>query len=296
MYLWNFIYAGIVLLLEPAGFTIGSGITLSKLFVMPITNGHQFVYNMGGWFIVPLFMVECLNVLLRKCMGFMKDSHQKKIFVFIIYFLLGIMGIWLASSGRNTGWWLVLVRMLYFLPFYGLGIFYKRILEKFDRASNLLYFSVIFILELAIIICQFGHRPSYSQAWCNDFNDGLILPFVVGTLGIAFWLRVAKLLEPVIGRSRINLIADNSYSIMINQFMGFMAVKAVYALIHNFTSCFADFDLQRYKTDIWYFYLPREISQTKIIYLVSGICFPIALRYIIRHIKNLFTKKGLLQK
>lgn len=43
---------------------------------------------------------------------------------------------------------------------------------------------------------------------------------IVAYLGIAFWLRIGD-------NKYINLIADNTYSIMMNQFLGFMIVKTI---------------------------------------------------------------------
>ncbi|MDE5893345.1 MAG: hypothetical protein K2H45_10540 [Acetatifactor sp.] len=76
VYLWNFFYAGVVLLSRHAGFMIGEEVSIKTLFIMPLTNGHQFLYNMGGWFVVPLFMVECLNVLLRRGLHFINNKTQ----------------------------------------------------------------------------------------------------------------------------------------------------------------------------------------------------------------------------
>lgn len=288
VYLWNFFYAGVVSLSKFVEFTIGGELSINTLFIMPITNGHQFLYNMGGWFVVPLFMPECSNVILRRCLKFLKNKTQKEILFFVVYCLLGTIGTYIAFQGFNTGLWLVVVRMLYFLPFYGLGVFYRTILERFDRCSSFIYFCCVFICEL-IIICIYKKTPAYTPSWCNNFVDGPILPFIVGFLAVAFWLRVSKILEPVVGRSKvINLIADNSYSIMIHQFIGFMLIKSFLGVIHLFTSYFSDFDMQRYKTDIWYYYLPWGISQTKIIYLAAGICLPIAIQLIINKIGSTF--------
>lgn len=51
LYAWNVIYAVMVCFLARFGFTIGGEVSLSKLLIEPITSGHQFAYNMGGWFL-----------------------------------------------------------------------------------------------------------------------------------------------------------------------------------------------------------------------------------------------------
>ena len=54
---------------------------------------------------------------------------------FLISIALGILGNLLACMGYLQNWWLVLVRMLYFVPFYELGILYKNRLEKYDKKN-----------------------------------------------------------------------------------------------------------------------------------------------------------------
>lgn len=284
LFVWNLFYGIFVLVLSEFGFSIGYKISLrtalSLLLLAPITNGHQFLYNMGGWFVIPLFMVETVNPIIRKIFH-INSARLKELFLFFLYLLIGVIGVFLASKGYNKGWWLVAVRMMYLMPFYGLGVFYRSYLEKKDTLPNFAYFSLIFILEL-IIIFRYEKTPAYTPSWCNNFNDGPILPFVVGFLGIAFWLRVSRVLENSLGRGKIvNLIADNTYSIMINQFLGFMIVKTVFAVLYKYLSIFSDFSMQDYKSNLWYFYLPKGIYQFNIVYLVAGLMIPVAIQLVI---------------
>ena len=278
IYLWNFFYALLVTVSSNKGFEIGVGVTLEKLFLLPITSGHQFVYNLGGWFVVPLFMVEVFSLIIRRLFSFICNRSIKELCLFTLQVLLGITGIYLASIGYNTGGWLVLARMLYFLPFYSLGTFYKICLEKYDRADNFTYFAVILLLQLIILlICH--DAPEYTPSWCNNFDDGPILPIIEGFLGIFLWLRIAKILEPEVIKSKaVNLIADNTFSIMINQFLGFMLLKAVFGVMSRFSSSFMDFDWARYKTDINYYFKPTDMEQFMIFYLIAGIAVPIVLQ------------------
>jgi len=286
LYLWNFVYAVIVYFLSLNGFTIGvdeKNIFL-KLFILPITDGHQFEFNMGGWFVIPLFILQVVNVLFRK----QKLLHKNETFYFFIYLFLGIIGVYLASKGYNKGLWLVLVRTLYFFPFYGLGIYYKRVLEKHDKTSNIKYFTILFSIALVIILI-YGKMPTYTPSWCNNFVDGPILPFCVGFLGIAFWFRISKIVEPLIGRSKIiNLIGNNTYSIMINHFLGFWLINLILGIINKTTSLCEKFDWNLFKTDVFYFYIPNNIYQFRIIYLVAGIVFSIAIQYLINYAKKIF--------
>ena len=117
------------------------------------------------------------------------------------------------------------------------------------------------------------------MAW-SDYAEFDAWPFVVGALGIAFWLRIARILNPVIGRSRtVNLIADNTFSIMVNHFLGFMLVKGIFAFVFEHTiNWFADFDWNAYHTNLWYYYLPKGLIQTRLIYIVVAIALAIAIQ------------------
>jgi hypothetical protein len=166
---------------------------------------------------------------------------------------------------------------------------YKNKLEAYDRKiPSLPYFATIFFIRL-LIIYHYGNVLVYTPSWFENFKEGPIMPIVIGCLGIALWMRIANILSPVIGRSKwVNLIADNSYSIMMNQFLGFMIVKTIYAFISKFYSGFENFDWISYKTEIFWYYIPKGIKHTLIIYLVAGIVIPIFIQKTINRIKSVF--------
>lgn len=285
LYIFNFLYAILVIILEKFGFTIGIGGNLiEKLTILPITNGHQFLYNMGGWFVIPLFTILVFNVCMKKLYSRFK---MKNMYLYIFYIVLGIFGVYLASKGYNKGLYLVLVRSLYLLQFFAVGLLYKEYLEKYDKLNNLLYFMIVFSVALLLIFI-YGKTPTYIPSWSNNYNNGPIMPLIVGLLGISFWLRVSKILVPIIGKSKIvNTIADSSYYIMIHQFIGFMMVKTVFYILYLITPRFNNFNINSFKTDIWYLYLPKDISQFEILYLIAGLLIPIIIKKLIEKSKFL---------
>lgn len=283
MYLWNFAYAIFVSILRLIGFRVGDPVNIYSLFIAPLNNGHQFGYNLGSWFIAPLFTVEVFNILFRKALSFLKGK-AKEITVFCIYFGLGVLGILLANNGWLRTTKLFVVRALFFLPFFGLGGLYKVVLEKHDKLPSRWYFPLVLLGQLILIlIC--GRIPTYSPSWCNDFIDGPFIPFLTGYLGIFFWLRIATILEPIIGRNKcVNLIADNTYSIMVNQYVGFLVVKTGYLLLH-LAGCLPDFQISEYLHNLWYFYLPGGYEQFNMLYLAAGILVPIGIQLLINKAK-----------
>lgn len=58
-------------------------------------------------------------------------------------------------------------------------------------------FKVLYALAMLMIVLS----------WCNNLTEGPIIPILSGIVGIAFWMRIAEVLTPVIGKSRyINAI------------------------------------------------------------------------------------------
>ena len=161
-------------------------------------------------------------------------------------------------------------------------MFHKNILEKHEKKiPSFWYFSFIFLAKL-IIVSVYGYMPVYVPSWCKNFTEGPLLPIIVGYLGIAFWMRIATILSPMIGKSKwINLIADNTYSIMMNQFLGFMIIKSVYYLFSRIFTSFTDFDYGSFKTDIWWYYVPKGINHLMIIYVIAGMIMVVICNYIV---------------
>lgn len=288
LYLWHICYGLLVLFSRNFGFTIGENMSLYHTFVTPLYDGHSYAYNLGSWYIVPLFMIQVFNVLIRKVLRCVK-IHVNEYIMSGLYLLAGMGGVVLSIKGYNVEWWLMLTRFLLILPFYGFGILYKNKLEKIDRLNNIAYFGVIFMIQL-IVITMYGYTPAYSISQCLYFDNIVIMPFLVGILGIAFWLRVSKILEPILSNSKtVLLIADNTFSIMVNHFLGFMAVKMLFGVISKCTHFCSDFNMLEYKTNMSYFYFPRGNDHWKIVYLVAGIVLPILIQLAINKVKQKYS-------
>lgn len=282
--LWNLAYAFFIMFLKTKGFSIGSELSLYTFFVSPWNDGHQFKFTMAGWYIAPLFMIQAFHVLFRKCAGRMGVGPWG---TSVFYLLLGMGGVTLASWGVNTGFWLTLARFLYLLPFYGFGMLYKEKLERHDRLPGAIYFAILFAVQLTVVTF-YGHTIGYSPSWCNNFNNGPVTPYLVGILGIAFWLRVCRILAPAASKSRLlSAIGKNTFTIMLNHFLGFFLVNSVFALLHRELGMCQDFDFAKYQSDIWFLYLPGGLKQWRIVYLAAGIGVSLGLAYLLKGIKCL---------
>ncbi len=290
LYIYNLVYGLIVQLLHLFGFQMGGGFTLYNLLVAPLNDGHQFILNLGGWFVIPLFMVQVCTVLFRKFLRFC-FKRTPEWFCALICIVLGIIGNQLAILGHNQGWELMLVRMLHLLPYFGIGVFYKHILEPVARKiPNWIVFATVLAVKL-IIVLNLGRMPDYTASWCSDFIEGPVMPLITVTVGIIFYMRVAVILEPIASKSRmVNLIADSTYSIMMNHLLGILMVKSLFACISKFTPLFADFDWLSFKTDIWWYYVPFGISYMLILYVIGGLAFPVLVQKLITYVSKHISK------
>lgn len=288
MYLYNFFYAFAILVSRRFGFIIGEEVTWRSLLIEPWTFGHQYMYNLGGWFVAPLFMVYVCNLLVRKILGKFGDDRL----VFVLYQLLGMYGIWLTLQQFNhSGYGLAICRFLIFLPLYGLGTLYRNYLEKYDTLNNYLYFGVLIMIQILMNTAHGYVRP-YYYSWCDNF-DNVFCPYIVGYVGVFFLLRFCKWLSPIIpSKGIMSQIGDCSYSVMMNHFLGFMVVKSIFAVLFKVSSgvWFGDFNMDLYKADVWYFYLPKGLDQWGIVYIAAGVGVAILIQKLLNLAKTKIKK------
>lgn len=177
--------------------------------------------------------------------------------------------------------------MTYFLPFFAFGMVYKYWLENIVKKIQTRFIVLItFSIQLVISFVCNGRMPSYSAAFCNDFVDGPLLPLIIGINGIILWLRLSELIVKCVDMKFIRMIADNTCSIMTHHIMGFMLVKFLFAFLNaNFGLC-VDFDWEAFKSNIWYYYMPKENSYFGLVYVITGVSFSLMMQQIINVLKN----------
>ena len=293
LYAWNLFYALVTIIITAAGFHLGSAeVNLYQIFIAPWFNGQQFVLNLGGWFVPPLFLSQGVITLIRFLL-IKRDGFAKDLFVLFLCFLIGCYGVYLSNNGFVTqnNWRLLATRTMYFLPFYSLGYFYHIYLKKYmSKISNELMLGCIFGTSYLLILLHNGVFW-FTLSSSNFRGTNPIIVYVEGIIGIAFWVRISKILEPALGKKKtVLMIADNSYSIMINQFAGFMLVKGFFAFLHQYFGLISIFDMNEFHTNIWYYYFPRALKQSALIYIAAGITVSVYMQKCVTYIKNSFHK------
>lgn len=267
LYIWNFIYGLLACYLNNYhNFNLGGDFSFYNLFYAPIVDGHQFIYNMGSWFLIPLFGVQIIGFFILKPFKVTKNkTTNTALYGFcLLSILLGMAAIQFAPENageRNlilTG-----VRIFYFLPFYALGILYRQKLEKYDTLNSVFYFSVIIAATILIRI-RFP-RCDIIPAWFEYVNAPAVIIYAIGFLAVFFWLRIAKILAPLLKNSRSpSYLSTHTFDIMLHHFVGFMLVKAALSPLGTFNTT-------AFKNNIWYYHFPYSENLITPIYLVITI-------------------------
>ena len=273
-FIWNLFYGLLVCLLRACGFYIGNEPSLWTLFVEPFLSGHQFLYNAPAWFVPALFLAEAANLIVRRILSLMRIRNEW--IIGGLYLCLGLAVVWLSQNGYVYDWYRIPGRIMYMLPCYQMGRLYRTKLEAGDRLPGWLYFGVLLVVQLTLAACCNG--LAVSAAWCNGFLNGPLVPYLTAATGIAFWLRIARILTPALGKSRFWLyFGSHTFSVMMHQIPAFLAVKGGFALTAALAAGFSDFDWEAFFTDVYYVYLPGGLDQFRMLYVVAGIALPLLL-------------------
>lgn len=287
-FVWNLLYGILAHVLHRAGFTIGQELSLYTLFVAPFDGGHQFMYHFSSWFVPVLFLLEVLNVCGRKVLSLLHLENEWLILTGCL--VAGMITVWLAQGGHVWGSYRNPARLMFMMPGFQFGRIYRDKLEHRDTLPNNVYFLIVMGIQLLIAI-PCGGRLAFGAVWVSSFANGPVVPYLTVITGIAFWLRVAKLLQniPYISEKLV-YIGRNTYGIMMHHIIAFFLVKSVFYFIHILTPLCAEFDTQLFFSDINFVFLPGGVEADKWLYLMAGIVIPLIItggqQTVVRAIKS----------
>ena len=309
-FIWNVVYGVIAWALRTFwGFGMGEGISLKALFLDPFLNGYQFIYNYAAWFVPVLFLVEVMNLCMRIVLKKLRLGNEWLILIGSL--AVGMAVVQLAIGGHVWGLYKAPGRILFLYPCFQMGQFYKKKLESRDTLGNAAYFAIVLGIQVLLHLCCNG--LAYSSVWCTGFANGPVIPYVTAVSGIAFWLRVAKILAPLVGAGRCDTtvgrnpegenagsvqpadrndtmaaqnyadgffgyLGRNTYAVMMHHVMAFMLVKMVLAGIAAHTGYLTDFDFVRFYGDIDYYYIAKGSEAFHMVYLAAGVLLPLLLQ------------------
>lgn len=287
-YWWNLIYALVFLAITSTGLLIWSySVNVETFFVQPWITGEQYAFNLAAWFILSLFLVQVGFVLIRK--GFTKLKVENDFVIFGFFMCLGLVGVYLFGLGYNSSFYLVLNRTLFGLPFVQLGYLYKTRLEKYDKPSII---SIVLLLVVQFGLLYFNNFDLSFDMLYGDFRGMIIQPFLSSFTGIWLYLQVSMFLAKYLSSKRLSsrllkFMGDNSWSIMIHQFLGFWMLSTVFLFVG-----LDGFNVVAYQHDIYYRYLVGGNALSAMLYVLVGLVFPLIISYGVLKFRRRLKVKG----
>jgi len=270
LYIWNFIYGFLCVILNNYfGFQIGENFNLYNLLYAPLVDGHQFIYNMASWFIVPLFFLQIISFIVLKPLHNKISLKTLSIICFIT--TLTISSIVIPSTIQQNNQrdiHLFFSRIIYFFPSFSFGFLYRHCLKKYDTLNTPTYLFII--LLITSILCHLYPYYNHIPAWLNDIYEPMLVLYAICFLAILFWLRISKILSSLVkSSSTLTYISNHTFDIMMHHFIGFMIIKALLSPFGN------NFNSFQFKHNIWYHYFP--INETLIAWIYIFITIVIVL-------------------
>jgi len=289
LYVWNLIYGvGAAFLRRFGGFEIGQPLSAYTLLLAPIVDGEHFVWNLGAWFIFPLFLTQVIYSLMRRAAKLWKD---KEAITFILCLIPGCIAVELCHANMQSMLPLFLMRTLILLPGYAGGQLYRRCLERRDTMKTVPYLTIIVIARA--LLCVRYENLAYILSDCSYFVCGAFGVYFGGALAIAFYLRIARLIAPWMKKSRLALYASrHTFDIMMHHFMGFFALNCVFLALNALGVAAADFSVKSMRTIEDYNYAPYGRSEWNVLYLIAGLLLPLCVAWATDKIKEQIKKRA----
>lgn len=289
LYIWNAVYGvGAALLRRFGGFEIGQELSLYTLTLAPLADGEHFVWNLGSWFVFPLFLAQVIYSLVRRLA--VRCWRDNEWITFLACLVPGVIAVEICHADRQALLPLFMLRTLILLPGYAGGQLYRRRLERLDRLPTAPY--LLGLLAARALLCVRYENLAYLLSKGTYFVCDAFGVYAGAAIAIAFCLRVARLLAPCVQKSRVALYAArHTFDIMMHHFMGFFALNSVFLVINALGLGAADFSVKTFRTVSDYNYAPGGRTEFNVLYLLAGIFFSLAVAQATDRIKAVCAKR-----
>lgn len=263
----------------------GEKVSFYTLFIQPFINNDQFIFNFPSWFVPVLFVTYITYLLLHKYVAKFKINDYILLIPLLIANMIAVQNQDIAKL-QSIG--TLILKVLFFLPFFHLGYLYKTSLQKHDeKIKNAIYLPILIIINIILVLIF--KELGYDMHEFSGFKaNAIYLPILTSITGILFWLRISKILVKYIGENKlINYISNNTFSIMSHHILYLFIFNFILYLI-NLKYNVPYFDIEAFKNGWMYIYkVPGLDILLQLFYVFIGIGGPILAKYIFDKIKNI---------
>lgn len=281
----NSCYGIINTILRNAGIiNYGRDISLYTLFIQPFINNSQFVFNFPSWFIPAFFITYIVYLLIHKLTSKIKLNE----YILLLILMAGNMiAVYNQEIAKSEDIRCLLLRILFFLPFFQMGYLYKTTWQKYEETVKTWIVILIVIIINIFLISTFKNIGYDLHEFSGFIQNACYLPILTFITGTLFWLRISKILEKWIGNNKlVNYISNNTFSIMSHHLFYIFILNFVLYLINV-----PYFDLSNFHNGwIYRYQIPNWEIPLQIFYVILGVFGPIGVKYIFDKLKLLYKK------
>lgn len=255
-----------------------SGKLFLQLFTNAFTSGEMASIAAPMWFVPLLFTVQIIYAVVKKTLyNYWNDKKA-----LILFALLHIFVVWYVTGSGIAPYKYLPFKVLFFLVFLEMGIFFRDVLEeKLKKVNPLLLMTFLLLVNMTRIIIL----PSESDIAFRDLSTltGFTSPYPVTPLissivGILFWLEIVELIGPPLYENRIiNYISKNTFFIMGFHIIFFNLLNCVLFSVNKIIAL-PDFDVSTFQRSNWYRW--EYVLQFRLAYFLAGLFGSLALRQI----------------
>ncbi len=249
-----------------------------------ITTGTPNSLATPMWFVITLFATLMIYALLKKLLGRIWNSY---IMLAIFTGLhLGVIYLTKTAGPEALTYWLLPLKVLFFLPFLEMGIIYRDHLEGLHTKLTGGVKIGIMTLLLVINAIRTMYLPNAYDVAFDDIGElaGFTSPYIVTPLissivGILFWLTLADLIGKPLQESRfVNFMSCNTFWIMGFHIAFFNILNCILMFVNEHIVDVLYFDTEFFQESEWYRW---ELADSfKVVYVVIGILGPLGLKWI----------------
>ena len=178
------------------------------------------------------------------------------------------------------------------MVFLQLGTLYRKYLEKIDRIPGWIYFLILFAIQAVIILYTENSPLYYSYVKMLFFGKRGIVALIAAFTGIAFWLRISRIISRIPGRSRLVLfMGDNTKYIMAFHLFGVFLVNCIFDSIYTLPAAapyLEDFNHELFIKETYY--VCNSNPRVVVVYFAAGLIFSLLLAKLISLVKTGFRK------
>lgn len=249
------------------GFSLGLEFSVYNWLIYPWLNDQSPGFNVACWFMIALFLVNVTHAILSRCIGTFIKEERFDFTILLVYIAITIAIVTYRESYTIKGFKLVFLRSMFLMSFYQLGYCYKKYFEVKDNLSNIYYFIICLGLRFLITV-KYG--PSDYAVYNISFGTPGHIVFLAALLGIAFWLRIAKILTPILNQSKLAVyIGQHTMEIMAHHLFALFIIQLFFYYCFCCRGLFPEFDIAAFKSNVYYKYIP--IENMKLFYSVCAI-------------------------